>query len=960
MRTRLRFVTILVASIMSPHAVSQESARDAYIEAWFQETAEGDLEAALGWYRKCLDLAGDSDRELSARTLWRMGRIARARGEEVEAKLHFQRVMAEYEGTEAAELAAADSDPSSVGPVATGKTEEKKTARQLLAIMMKQHDEITLERAQAVLRALSVDEIIGIRTNEGGSLVRILDRLDQREFFDVLVDLITDERLADESVVYLDTLCRIPGSTVPPSLEEFLPTVPSGYRDRVVRFLLGRQGSEGIDVLERIIRAHSNREAVKDVVMFLGHGSQLFRSDASTLKRVMEILLEPTLSAELAESLDVSQALENEAARSVVKARYHTLPPKIRLRFAQSSRKGPSGIQDDLLDVILEDPEPAIRTEMISRLISSTEPEDHEAAIGIILGQQDRIDLRILTESLTRGGRVPRLGLVEQFPPGDVREFFYWTVLKISGVNPAEVIRMGLERKDPELVTALLEPGFWRNPDLVSGDWPVSRPGSGLPFSLQALREGLQSLPDQDVGLGLARAVSGHESESVRRAFVRNVLREAGQDRAFKDACPIFARDPSPGVRTLITESSSLMAQLDATTQIALAGDGDASVAVQSILRINDPLVLIGAADRVQAPLLTYLADRAVELQEREAVRAIYEAAPADGLVAVKCLEFLAELDFQVILDALSRSPSTIKPIHEAAIRQLVGLPLREDLSNHASFQQAVLGELSPERLSQLSDLLREHRDAVSSAFRKSRLEDLIRKIEKQGGDDNRLRGYGRRLSILGSGDDLLALARGYQLNVKRAAAYGLALGGHVRQLELLLSSTVHPDQLLDAAIEADLIEAVREQIAVGRIRSDRAIDELMRHGRVGEMAELVCPEGQRPPLTSFDGPNDGRSRHVTLVVEHLAAERDVDRLARMIRYYAAPSAVRALFQLEAHARVLGELSGWPQNCRAEAVKELHRRTGLPRMQPGQSPQWPQFVSEQQEWIAAWREALIR
>ncbi len=47
---------------LAPQDSAEQTCREAYVEAWFQETAEADLEAALRSYRRCTELGETGQR----------------------------------------------------------------------------------------------------------------------------------------------------------------------------------------------------------------------------------------------------------------------------------------------------------------------------------------------------------------------------------------------------------------------------------------------------------------------------------------------------------------------------------------------------------------------------------------------------------------------------------------------------------------------------------------------------------------------------------------------------------------------------------------------------------------------------------------------------------------------------------------------------------------------------------
>ena len=115
--TRLLGISALLLSLFSSAAPAQETSRDAFIEGWFLETAEGDLEGALKQYRLAIKLGGAEDRPLMAKAALRMARIAKARGDQEAWRAQLEQLAQLYPGTEAAEQAALDLERPDVAEV---------------------------------------------------------------------------------------------------------------------------------------------------------------------------------------------------------------------------------------------------------------------------------------------------------------------------------------------------------------------------------------------------------------------------------------------------------------------------------------------------------------------------------------------------------------------------------------------------------------------------------------------------------------------------------------------------------------------------------------------------------------------------------------------------------------------------------------------------------------------------
>src|SRR5678815_3846818 len=113
-------LSIVALALFAPSSLAQDtrSAKDLYVDAWFKETAESDFAGALKLYRDCADRAATSDRELAAKALLRVAKIATARGDAEAAKIVMDRIGKEFADTAAAKDAAKsgnDEKPATAG-----------------------------------------------------------------------------------------------------------------------------------------------------------------------------------------------------------------------------------------------------------------------------------------------------------------------------------------------------------------------------------------------------------------------------------------------------------------------------------------------------------------------------------------------------------------------------------------------------------------------------------------------------------------------------------------------------------------------------------------------------------------------------------------------------------------------------------------------------------------------------
>jgi hypothetical protein len=157
---------------------SYASARDAYLEGWFQETAQRDLQAALTAYRACV--AKGDDRELAAKATLRMAWIARALGDDDAAKAQFAQVVEQYGDTKAAEDARAELDAPAVDPAMSGAAAVVLEARRALEEMFANEEGVTPGKVEQVFAVLGAQDFADVRKasgKEGEAVLRTLFRL---------------------------------------------------------------------------------------------------------------------------------------------------------------------------------------------------------------------------------------------------------------------------------------------------------------------------------------------------------------------------------------------------------------------------------------------------------------------------------------------------------------------------------------------------------------------------------------------------------------------------------------------------------------------------------------------------------------------------------------------------------------------------------------------------------------
>jgi len=960
----------LLLSLFSASVLAQETSRDAFIEGWFQETAQGDLEAALRQYRKAIELGGPEDRPVMAKAALRMARIAKAQGDQEAWRAQLEQLAQLYPGTEAAEEAQSElTRPEEPRGEQTSSVEE---ARRDLVEMLYQHDTITTQKVRRVFRALTVEQVLAIWEEVGSpldSLMWLPKHLQLDEFQDSLVSLL---RLSPEDSVKgaaLQFLAALTESRLPPALVEQLGGISGAQRIPALSVLLKRVHPEGLLALAHLLTVD---ETYFDPNELKNYALPELLSDPRPEGRVaMNAVLDAGLKVSrhggFPGNHDLKQILQPTPGATVFRERVLEFPPDIRVRvaFGLVNATSEAGLRRDLLDQLLADPEPRVRHQAIRSLISSGDEAESREGIERLLDQDRPIDPDLLRAYVWNVNPPVPSEEVLSWPAGDLREYAYALLLQDTRRNPAEVVRLGLERGDPELLRALFQPGYW------SGYWRSPRLDTRKSvlhlyqsvFTRTGFRkrllEGLESASDPTIGALLTDAVAGQENEALRLDFLNLLLRHAQGDRAFRGAGDRLASDPSPRIRHTLLDIYPLE-MLGQEQGIRLLLDSDPVIAAKALSVCRDGGVIASAALQASDAQLIHFARKALQLNSSEAVRACYERLPADSPITLECLRFLAQSEIGVVVAALDRSEQSPSALTQEAIRILGQLPLPEPLS--AALRRAAEdGEDPGESRRAGRELLQDHHAEVEEAFRVYRISWLDKMIGQA--IDSASRGsislatwieWANHLARFEAEDELAGMVRSGVRDPMQAGGHGLAVMGRGDLLLELMGQTPFPEWLISAALQADQVPGLVGLAKKGRISAESIVQAAAEAQRADVVAALIAPEGEWPRQFLPVEPSQ-----LKLAIDELVAERAADRLARIVRVYEEPSAVRALVQLNAFEQILDGLPSWTPEIAQVATRELYRLTGIPATADNVNPTFPAFLSEQNELIERWRDALL-
>ncbi len=943
--------TILLLLLLWPfaRANAQESARDAYLEAWFQETAEGNLEAALKEYKRCVTLAGD-DRELAARASWRMARIARARGDEEAAQLQLQQVIDRYPDTQAASAAQADLTAPAAeeqeGREAAAVEEARRMLREMLGA-----ENVTSPRARSVFRTLSVEEILATHETLGGDLTLVILRLNDPDYAESLVDvlLVRDDDTVQQ--VCLQGLTGFPSFHIPERLRTRLPELQPATMDWVQRLLTSRPDGAGLPILRELIDGvpHYREKGplFEDLKTLLGVGDP---KAVPVLDRVLDLLFQQATFADW-ENRSSNQLLSDTPAARHAMERLGEFPAAFRLRVAtEAIGKAKGELPREWLDRFLADSEPLVRRQGILGLFQSGDPMRRQEGIDRFLAEGKPYDL-MLVDLLVRlpWGDPPPLEELMRLPEGVLREAVYWYAFRDERRSMAQVLRFGLDRKDPELLDALLLPTLAADPGVAyrGKQWEGTTDVSGAG---RRLAQSLSSSTDANIGRDLTNAVSARKDLELRKRFV-DFLGDCWRLDSFAGAVDQMANDPSATVRCHALGGPPFDRLLP-ETRVARLLDADSRVASVALTACTDPEALAAACASAELDRLHDLCQKALDRNWPRAVRAAYERLPDRDPLAVPCFEFLWQGDLSVLLHGLRRQDD----VRFKALQVLCGLPLPEDLG------QLAKQTTTPESYAALADELTKRLPEVEEAFRVFRIQGILQDHEDASPqEDSEYTLDGERLAALNARGELVRLARSDLERDQVTGAAGMVRLGMKDELLAAIRDGSEPSRLLASALQLGLGDELIRLVQGDGLSATslaRAAREAMR-GDV--LARLLLPEGdQGTPVDLFADPSsfDNLSTCLGYAADFLTREQDAAGLVALVERYGSVAAVNGLLQLQAYDPILAGIGHWTRDPVQIAVVELHRLTGLPKTEPNKRPVWPEFQADQQALIEGWRKAL--
>ncbi len=955
-RSLLRLLLLLLVAVAVRSALGQDpprSARDAYLEGWFLETAEGKLTDALRSYQRAVEVGGDADRELVAKALWRIGRIARARGDRTAARAQFERVVETYGDTDAAALARADLDDDGAKTAAIPDA-RREGIDLLIELLTKPPDEITSAKSNRMFLSAPVEDVAATYRRLGGPLAEAIRRATASELCEPMTDLYClrlSESVSEAALVFLARNCR--DRAIPDRVVEAAKQDPWRIASNVFELLVQRGSAEDVS------RAISLVESSDDPVWFPVPATEVLFSRASAEDaRLFGRLLDFSLATrpDAAVKLLRNTALdESTPLGEIVRRRFPELRPTDRLRLAQ----GLGDVENRAtLDVLLADPEPQIRGQAIHRLMTSAADAERREGFERFLAEPPPYDISSFQSVVKRPTFPVTESTFDLVPAGSLRELLYSSLLNSEAHSIASVIEIGLHRGDPELVTAVLQPTFWRDPRFVLGNhvpspgprYQLTPPGgtfvSGtLGVSPRPLRDDLAASGDEALGRKFAEAAAKVGTESMRASFVAWIEQFRG-DRSVAGALERFARDASAAIRRRVA-SNFRANDLAADVRRDMLLDEDATVATLALANLATPSVLTEAIGVAPDPRLRMLVERAIHEQWMDPIRAGYARLPATDDLAGDCLERLATADIDLALAALDREPAGNTVARRAVA---LVLPYAPDAL------KPILGEASSGSLSADDPAyatavraLRDHADQVRERHRRSRIDEIVDAVR---GPQGSVDAFARTLAELDAAATARELVRGADQRGVQTGALALVRLGLIDDLRDAFLASAIPEALVQILVDAGLTDEAIAAQGAGRVPPSTVLYFLLQAGRDDVLGDLLCPKDASVGRLERQGTWDD---YMAAAIGAAVTAGDPDRLANAVTLYDEPDAVRALFQIGAIDRILVDLPRWRSDARATAFRELRRRTGIPN---DPNAYWPAFRADQEALFAKWRTAL--
>jgi hypothetical protein len=920
---------------------SYASARDAYLEGWFQETAQRDLQAALTAYRACV--AKGDDRELAAKATLRMAWIARALGDDDAAKAQFAQVVEQYGDTKAAEDARAELDVPAVDPAMSGAAAVVLEARKALEEMFANEEGVTPGKVEQVFAVLGAQDFADVRKasgKEGEAVLRTLFRLGR-------VDLLV--AIAEAGVV--GSVMRLAGTRgdVPEfdgKLDRFA-TAEGVNALEFVQFALGQSATSTHAIAAKLLRDRTRLTEDQWMNQFNVRGfwpvvNRVGHTPGSEPTEVFDGIID--LARIPGQHAPVLGALTTPFARRVI-ARYAEFPARQRASFLDyynDSSVSIGALGRALLDAMLNDVDPAVRRAAIQRMARDVDATIASEGIRRAFAESP-IDVSVVErELLNRAQPIPTEVFLEA-PAGAAREWMYFALLGARDVQ--RILALGLERGDVELVTAFFDPSaFVRNPALMGSGQLLS--DAPAPSQQLLVRSALVATSDTQLLDRLAETAAKHERLRVRLAAVQ-LFAALARERDAAAQLMKFATDSSPAVRIHVASQAARLT-LEARRDLALDSSWDVGVA--ALMQIDDPATIELLAQVVAADRADKVLELAQALDVRAALFTILEREDVSERLAQRAFGVLEARDPTAIVRALvvgqRAGRTSLAADARNALAQLAHL---EPIKTHYDRLIQARGRDDEDRaIAELPKIARE----IEIAWREAKSAALLRELAaNQPGPSSQA--LGRRLAAVTTREQLRSMLDAQsQERTSSVVAWALAEHGAKDLLVVQLTSPFASEDLgwlVEPLIAVGAAEDAIRAAVEGRLGPDRVW-----HALVTAREFAAAGRMRYGPVASHAAFVSNAATEIAIATA-LEEAGDVDSLLRTVAIGGSGPALRALLRLKKQELVFEQLPTLPTE-RANAVTA--QLLELTRVGQAFTNAWPAYADEQRALIEKFRAAL--
>jgi hypothetical protein len=958
-RPSILLLALVTPSLPTRTAQEATTPRDLYVDAWFLETAEADLEGALKLYRECAERAASTDRELAAKALLRVARIAQARGDADAAALVRERIGREFAGTAAAAQAEANS-PDELPVTASQRMEAE--ARRWLDEMLsaKESSEVTRNKAESVVRLLGIEEVLRVHRARGGALYWILTKVGKavlgiadwravasRNELDPSVRKHAFSRLAeDHGILDLEALERATFATIPPDdllAKEFVAqSLRVGTRDALAKLV--RAASEAPSALLAALHDQTLRE-------------RLLASEHEEAGAVVAAFAAAESWGELIQNGYMTEffASSTPAGRAVVAA-FPRMKDMERAGVAyQLQSAKPVPLTEEAVKALYTDPEPRVRHAVITQELSSEDSMRRRRGAQALASMPPPLDSERLSW-LIHHGKVPSLDELLDELEGANLVYLYTRLIESSSPR-LSVIREGLDRSHAELPYALFLPWPILGGDVTSGG-RVIRPSGAFAGRASDLRAELLAAGKEGPFSALVDQTLAIEDEALWLAAYEGLRQFAGEPFA-SNLVDRFAATGSWRLLLAIAKSRPAHhASIDTwRTMLTHPADDVRAAAIVACPDVALLLEIVATCPSIDLQWYFQRGAQAIAAQNSTSlVRDVMRRSDPESQLALHCFQSLFPPDVDSLILAFERGSREGALGQEAWkwVRSLLsggsdswyaGFVVPPSLRGElAAFPVAAAGQLQGSPKEVAATLMR-HREPLEAALRAHRARKLL-------ADRNALNDSDRvveAIADLGGIELARELLANANESVRGSALRGLARLGANDEVLSYVRSQADPNEGVRALLDLGALDELRSLVAAGRVHAGVVLSAAVERDDGALAAEMFLrPENgllePAPNVSDF-------------VIAHLVETRNVDALLVLARERQLAAAVRGLFALAAIERILVECPRWPEYAWRAAFEEFQRRTGLPAANVKLDFDLETVRREQ---VAAWREALAR